>query len=225
MTMTTRPPAVPRVPSNRPEEQRIILHAIPWNTYTTIGDALDHHREVRLIYDGGTLTFVVKSREHEVLAERFGYLVGMVAAGLSRECESCGQMTLRRKDLDAGVEGDKTFYVGPNAVRMRGVKNVTLETDPPPDLAIEVEVSHSADEAIATYARLGVPEVWRFDAAQSSVTFLRLADDGRYVAAPRSSAFPELLPEHVTEQLKAAAELGQTTWLVGLLDWARATLH
>lgn len=225
MTLTTLAHPAPKAQASAPADQRLVLRGVRWETYTTIGDTLDRHREVRLVYLRGTLTFMVKSRAHEVFAERFGYFVGMVAVGLGRECEACGQMTLQRKDLDAGVEGDKTFYIGPNAVRMRGVKNVNLETDPPPDLAIEVEVSHPADEAIATYARLGIPEVWRFDAAESSVSFLRLADDGRYVATPRSSAFPELLPEHVTEQLKAAAELGQTAWLAGLVDWARATLR
>jgi len=225
MTVATLPPAPFANPVDRSAEQRMVLRAVPWETYTQIGEALDRRRDVRLVYHGGTLTLMVKSREHELFAERLGYFVAWVAMAIGRPCEPCGQMTLRRKDLDAGVEGDKTFYVGPNADKMRGVREVNLEIDPLPDLAMEVELTHPADEALATYAKLGVPEVWRFDAVRWTLTFLRRQDDGQYIASPQSVAFPELSPQHVIDQLKRAAEAGTTAWLTGLADWARTTLR
>lgn len=225
MAATTLAPSPANGAVTPRDEQRLVLHSVAWETYTTIGDALDGHRGVRVLYQDGTLTVMVKSREHELFAERLGYFVAWVAAAVGRPCEPCGQMTLRRKDLDAGVEGDKTFYVGPNADKMRGVREVNLEVDPPPDLAIEVELTHPADEALATYAKLGVPEVWRFDAVRWTMTFLRRQDNGQYVVSPNSAAFPALSPQHVIEQLKRAAEAGTTPWLAGLADWARATLQ
>ena len=63
---------------------------------------------------------------------------------------------------------------------MSGPINIDLATQPPPDLAIEVEVGNPADKAIATYARIGVPEVWRLDVRRTTVTFLLLGEDGAY---------------------------------------------
>jgi Uma2 family endonuclease len=224
MPPTTSAPSAPKAVTPPQADQQVVVRSLPWDAYIAIGDAFDSHREVRVVYQGGTLTLMVKSREHELFAERLGYFVAMIAVALCRPCEPCGRMTLRRRDVDAGVEGDKTFYLGPNATRMRGVKEVDLEVDPPPDLAVEVELTHAADEAVATYARLGVPEVWRFDAKRYALTFLRL-EDGYYVESPVSAAFPELAPPRAVEQLRVAGDVGTTQWLAGLVDWARAALR
>ena len=61
-----------------------------------------------------------------------------------------------------GVEGDQTYYFA-NAARVRGKKKIDLRRDPPPDLAIEVVVTHDADEAVEVYRRFRVPEVWVCD--------------------------------------------------------------
>ena len=76
------------------------------------------------------------------------------------------------KNMDAGLEGDKTFYFGEHAVLMRGPVDIDLDVQPPPDLAIEVEVSHSADAALVAWGRLGVPEVWRFQPKSSQFSIL-----------------------------------------------------
>ena len=130
-----------------------------------------------------------KSRRHERLAESLDHLVLAVAAHLQIECEPSGEATYRRREKEAGVEGDRTFHFGTNAERMRGMENYDFEVDPPPDLAIEVEATHPADDAIAAPGRLNVPEVWRFDAATTICTFWNCREDGA-LRASRSQQVP-----------------------------------
>ena len=120
-----------------------------------------------------------------------GHLVWPSRHYLRIDCEPSGEATYRRREKEAGLEGDRTFHFGANAERMRGMENYDFDVDPPPDLAIEVEASHSADDAIAAWGRLGVPEVWRFDAATSTCTFWNRRDDGTYEQVDRSMFLPD----------------------------------
>ena len=72
-------------------------------------------------------------------------------------------MTCKREDIEKGFEPDNCFYVQ-NEPRMWQKMEIDLTIDPPPDLAIEIEMTRSAIKKITSiYAAFGVPEVWRFD--------------------------------------------------------------
>jgi Uma2 family endonuclease len=179
---------------------------------------------VRLIFAEGRLTFVTRSQRHEWYTECLGTFTLMVASGCAIDCESAGSTTFRREDVGAGAEGDKTFYFGPHAVRMRGPRDVDLSVDPPPDLAIEVEVTHPADEAMITWGRLGVPEVWRFDAKRRSLTIWHRREDGTYRRVQRSRYLPMIDPSEVVEQIGAAEAVGMSRWTGDLIEWVRDVL-
>src|SRR5687768_3630827 len=100
-----------------------------------------------------------------------------------------GGTTMRRRRKRRGLEVDEAFYIA-NAERMAGRDNLDLRVDPPPDLAIEIDVTHGSLDRLAIYAALGVLEVWRL--AGGILTFHVLGDDGRYHAAERSRSFPFL---------------------------------
>ena len=141
-------------PPDEPLEQRFVLGRVSWDSYLTISDALDDRPGVRTIYCDGRLILVGKSRRHDWYAERLGQLAITVARGLGIPWEDAGGATFRREDSNAGLEGDKTFYLDEHAVQMRGPQDIDLTAQPPPDIAIEVEVSHSADAALVAWARL-----------------------------------------------------------------------
>ncbi|HEX8203855.1 MAG TPA: Uma2 family endonuclease, partial [Isosphaeraceae bacterium] len=172
----------------------------------------------------GRLTFLGTSRRHDWLAERLGELIKAVAHGCGILWEDAGQATFRREDQGAGVEGDKTYYFGLNAERMLGPLNIDLTTQPPPDLAIEVEVTHPADEAMRAWGRIGVPEVWRFDAEAGTLTFWLRRADGTYAAIPRGAGLPVLEPADVLGQLRLAEQLGFSRWHAQLNAWVRDVL-
>ena len=129
---------------------------------------------------------------------------------------------MRRK---GGVEGDKTFYFREKAAKMKGPKDIDLNVQPPPDLAIEVEVSHSAEDAVIVWGRLGVAEVWRFDPIAMECTFWGARNpDGTYDQIEHSLALPILTPADVVEQMQLADELGAGEWYAGLGRWVRRVI-
>jgi Uma2 family endonuclease len=200
-------------------EQRFVIGNVSFDAYVRISEALDDHPGLRMIYCDGRLVFVGKSRRHDWFAERLGEFVKAVARGLGIPWEDAGQATFRRENMDAGLEGDKTFYFRGNAVLMRGPVDVDLAAQPPPDLAIEVEVSHSADAALFAWGRLGIPEVWRFQPKTGEFRFCVRAQDGTYATVERSLAFPSLSIADVLQQLTRANELGADRWNEQLPDW------
>ena len=58
--------------------------------------------------------------------------------------------------------GGVVHYIA-SAPKVRDWDNVSLATDPPPDLIIEVDISKRRFDKKALYARIGIPEFWRFD--------------------------------------------------------------
>lgn len=216
-TTATKPPPVEA-------GQSLELLDINWQQYTAIREALDDRTNLRFVYLDGSLEILVTSRRHDWHAERLGQLVIAVASGCGVLWEDAGTTTFRRQAKEAGIEGDKTFYLGANAERMKGSVEVDLETQAPPDLAVEVEVSHSANKAMEVWGRLGVPEVWRFDPVREKVGFWRRREDGTYEPIERSMGLPVLMPADVLEQLKLADSIGAAAWFARLNDWVRAVV-
>src|SRR5205823_2121961 len=112
-----------------------------------------------------------------------------------------GSTTLRRRLRQRGIEADECFWIA-NAHRMAGRRRLNLRTDPPPDLAIEVDVSHSSLDRLAIYAVLGVPEVWRLDG--DTLTFYVLGPKRSYTSAPVSQSFPLATPADLLTALQQA---------------------
>jgi Uma2 family endonuclease len=107
---------------------------------------------------------------------------------------------------------------------MKGSRDIDLNVQPPPDLAIEVEVSHSAEDAVITWGRLGVAEVWRFDPIVMECSFWSRRVDGTYERIERSLAFPMLSPDDVVAQMRLADELGFGEWHSRLVRWVRRVI-
>jgi Uma2 family endonuclease len=213
--------AVPRIAD---PDQSLVLHEVSWGQYITISDAFVDRHNPRMIYLDGSMTFLTTSRRHDWYADCLGDLVKAVAVCCGILLEGSGQATYRRDDLQGGIEGDRTYYFGDHAVLMRGSRNIDLSTQPPPDLAIEVEVSHPADRALATWGRLGVPEVWRINPVSWHAGFWRRQADGMYAPIENSIGLPALTPADVLDQMRLADELGWSGWYVQLGDWVRDVL-
>jgi Uma2 family endonuclease len=211
-------------PKSVEREPHFVLDGIGWSQYVAISEALPDRPGLKLVYHDGRLTFLSPSRRHDWYSERLGNIVAAMAAGFEIELEDAGRATYRLQEPKAGVEGDKTFYFGAHAELMRGPLNIDLSTQPPPDLAIEVEVTHSADDAVAAWRRLGTPEVWRHNTDNETIRFLVLREDRTYADSPRSSAFPFLEPADIMGQMRLAEELGFSRWFAQLPEWVHTVL-
>jgi Uma2 family endonuclease len=205
-------------------DQRIMIPGLSWEEYVAINDAIVERPDIRMFYSDGRLTVVTESRKHGWYGERLGQLVAELARVLKVPIEDAASATFRRRAKRRGVEGDKTFYLRENAAKMKGSKDIDLNVQPPPDLAIEVEVSHSADDAVFAWGGLGVAGVWRFDPIAMECTFWSRRSDGIYDRIERSLAFLTLTPDHVTEQMRLAEQLGSGEWYSRLGLWVRRVI-
>lgn len=91
--------------------------------------------------------------------------------------------------------------------------------DPPPDLAIEVDITHFPVNRESIYAALGVPELWQYKLCR--VTFLKLGTDQQYHAVGKSVAFPILSSEDVNRFLNLRRKTGETSAIRTFRDWVQ----
>ena len=103
---------------------------------------------------------------------------------------------------------------------MRNKDSIILEVDPQPDLAIEIDNKSDSFKALALYARIGVPEVWRYKARKKILWFGRLVGD-RYETIEHGLNLPRLTPARVLIALDKMNEIGETAASPWLREWTR----
>lgn len=96
-----------------------------------------------------------------------------------------------------------------------------MAVDPPPDLAIEIEITRSVLNRLGIYAKLGVREVWRFDG--EALTVLLLGPDGNYAPSPTSAAFPYLPMGEIARFLNDEGT-DDTRWGRAFRAWVREVI-
>ena len=200
-------------------ESRTVLYGVPWRTYVELRDNPDNDH-LHMTYDRGTLEIIAPSAAHG----RFGSFIAMTIMAWSEELEipicCLEDMTCKREDVEKGFEPDKCFYVQ-NEPRMWQKLEVDLTVDPPPDLAIEIEIPRSAIQQIASiYAAFGVPEVWRFDGNRLQAYELI---EGGYQPRESSLCFPRLPLQKVEELARQVGQVRELTLIRGFRRWVRET--
>jgi Uma2 family endonuclease len=198
-------------------EQRFVLDEVDWEFYESllrrIGD-----RHVFITFDQGRLELMSPSWKHDTRSRRIAMLITLLAEELDVPIQGGGSTTFRREDVQAGLEPDQCFYVQ-NVDRVRGKEEIDLTADPPPDLAVEVEISRRSLPREGVYVRLGVPELWKDDGRE--LRAYRLDESGMYSPVERSIAFPDLTPARIGELLDRGRDLDDTAWSREVRAWIR----
>ena len=174
-------------------ENRVVIRNVGWQGYQTLL-SLVGDQPVRITYDRGDVELMSPLLKHERNRSRLGRMVGVLTEELRIPTMSAGATTLKREDLDRGLEADESFYLA-NAHRIRGKKTLDMRIDPPPDLTIEAVYSHAAEAALEVYRRLGVPEVWIADQTRLAIQILDA--NNHYHDSPQSLAFPFVSAEEI----------------------------
>jgi Uma2 family endonuclease len=166
--------------------QRTILHGIDWREFEQILDELGENRASRIAYANRTLEVMMPLPEHEVDKELIGDMVKALLDRMERDYECFGSTTFKKESMNSGIEPDNCFYIE-NHEKVRGKRRLNLNVDPPPDLAIEIDVTSKTQ--IEAYARLGVAELWCYSDRKLQIYTLHA---GIYVASDRSPTFANL---------------------------------
>jgi Uma2 family endonuclease len=198
------------------EPQRFLLRDVDWSSYRALADALGE-RHVRLTYDRGNLEFMTISHGHERWSKLLGQFVEVLTEELNMPRQSGGSTTLNREELERGIESDQCYYLG-NEPLVRDKDEIDLTVDPPPDLAIEIDITRSSLNRMGIYAALRVPEVWRFDGTVLRV--YRLVG-GNYVEVDHSMHFPFVPMAEVQAFLLRRGQTDETTLVKSFRQWVR----
>jgi Uma2 family endonuclease len=133
-----------------------------------------------------------------------------------RERECYGSTTFKRQDMAAGIEPDNCFYIQ-NYRLMIGKRRLDLTVDPPPDLAIEVDVTSKTQ--LSAYAALGVPELWQFSQGSLRINVLQ---GGEYVESAVSPNFPNFpIIDGVSQFVQMSLTQGSSAALRAFRQWVR----
>ena len=199
-----------------PSESRVVLPHVDWAIFEALANS--DLAGTRLTYDRGRLEIISPSTEHEWYHKLLGQLVEAFTEVRRIPRRSGGSTTLQDELLDRGVEPDECYYIA-HEPDVRGRHNFDLQTAPPPDLAIEVELSHAAIDKLPIYAALGVGEIWRY--VDGVVRILCLSPDGTYVSVEHSRALSPLRAADLTAWLDRADALDETSWIMEFREWVR----
>ena len=201
-----------------PAPERFLLHGITWATYQRILEE-QGERPIRITYDRGELELMTLSFDHERRSQHLNRIVEELAIELRLPIASAGSITINREVLDRGLEPDKCYYFA-NEPLIRGKARIDLDLDPPPDLAIEVDITRSSLNRLDIYAALGIPEVWRW--SKEKLTVYHRREDGTYSVGETSLTFPFLPMTDVERLLREAGTADQLGWMLSLRAWIRA---
>lgn len=162
----------------------VTIPNVTWSEFEAILDERTHCRHGRIAYHQGTLEIMVPLSEHERPKELISDIVKALLKRQRIPYEPFGSTTFKQLGT-AGIEPDACFYIQ-NASQIIGRRRLQ-PGDPPPDLAIESDVTSKT--TIDAYTAIGVPEVWIFDSGNLKIFVLQ--KDG-YTQANKSPIFPEI---------------------------------
>lgn len=200
-----------------PPGQRVILENVTWKELETIIAELGEHRAARIAYDRGILEIISPLAEHQFDKEIISDLVKALLEELNIEFRCLGSTTFKNQFMAQGIEPDQCFYIQNEAV-IRGKKRLDLTIDPPPDLALEIDITSRTHLNI--YQGLQVPEVWRFE---NGILQINLLQDGVYVESKSSLNFPNLpLIEVIPESLQKSRTIGRNATLRAFKNWVNS---
>lgn len=169
-----------------PAGQQLLLKDITWDEFETIADKFaEQGKKARFSYSQGWLELMSPLAVHEDDKNIISDLVKVLLEELEIECRALGSVTLKNEKMKKAVEPDECFYIQ-HETMIRGKAKLNLSIDPPPDLAIEIDITHRSH--FDNYEKLGVAELWRFNGTALKIFILK---DGGYQEDENSQQFPD----------------------------------
>lgn len=199
---------------------QFVFAGVSWIDYLRLLDArrAAGRGAVRIVYAGGEVEIVTVGNFHERWKKTLSGLLETYLIEARIDFAPSGGLTIKREDLERGFEPDDSYYIQ-NVARAGGFRELDFATDPPPDLAVEVENTRSAVPKLPLYAAFRIPEIWRFDGER--LTILTLNPDGNYTAASASLAIPAFPLEALGQYLKLAETVSYPELLRRFRDFVR----
>ena len=195
-------------------DQTVVLKGVRWDTYERLLNDQQDACGTRLSYDCGTLEIMSPSSEHERINDTIRLLFQLFASEMEIDVVAVGSTTFKRQDLLKGFEPDASFYTH-HADAIRSKDKIDLKVDPPPDVVVEIEVTHRMKK-LSIFAAAGVPEVWVYRNDQIEILGL---ESNRYHKRTESLSLPGVADNTLTEFLRSSRTMKSPAWIRSIRDW------
>ena len=199
----------------------LVLHDISWETYEQLLEIFAERSTPRMTYYQGTLELMVPLPEHERYSWTLGRLIVALSEEIGIEIIGLKSSTWRSEPKKAGNEADECFYIQ-NEALMRGKLTIDLKNDPPPDLAVEMDLTSSSINKMAVYAELKVPEVWIWKKGKLIINIL---NDTGYLESETSLAFASFPVKELAQFMNLDSEKGENARIREFREWVRSHLQ
>ena len=198
---------------------QLLLQDISWSDFESILEDLGEHRSSRISYSNGVMEIMVPLPEHEKHKEIIGEIVRILLDKLSIDFEGLGSTTFKNVPMAQAVEADTCFYIK-NYRAVIGKDRLDLTIDPPPDLAIEIDITNRT--RLDNYLLLKVPELWRY--SRTGLQIYLLQGDS-YTESLTSPNFPNIpIVKLIETYVKQAQIEGRSKAIRALRAWIEQNL-
>ena len=182
--------------------QTAILQPVSWQRFEEILAELGDRRSSRIAYANKVLEIMAPLPKHERAKVLLADLLKALLKAQNRRWEPLGSTTFKREDMAAGIEPDDCFYIQ-NTQAVIGKERIDLATDPPPDLALEIDVTSNTE--LSAYQALRVPELWIYKDSKLKIYVLQ----GKYIESKTSPIFPDVaIADIIPRYMQRAMEVG-----------------
>jgi Uma2 family endonuclease len=194
-----------------------VFYDVDYKTYADLIEQYPERRNPRLTFDRGVLE-VMPLPQHDISERLIDEIVSVISEEFEIDYVNYGSSTQNREWFERGFEPDSSFYVGENAELMR-FRERFLETDPPPDLVFEVDITHSSLKNFPLMASFGVKEIWRYE--KNRLKILRL-EDGKYLETEKSVIFQKVTNEILNRFIRSSKTKSRLEWRKEIRGWAQS---
>lgn len=195
------------------------LSNVSWDEYEQILELIGDRYYRSSFIDGEFEILMPTSSTRAAWVAIIGRLIQALAFELDLPIKSLDPTTLRREDVEMGLEPDRSFYFDNEPLVSKRL-NLDFNIDPPPDLVVEVEVTSSAEKRMRIFAALRVPEVWRYN-EDDVLTVHQLAENGDYVVVERSRFFPQVPLSELVRFAHLYEQIGERELMKSFHQWVR----
>lgn len=207
------------VPETSPvREKHVVFYDASWDFYESILRELGE-QPIRVNFDRGTLEIMTLSVEHEAFKQAIGMMIGLISLEFGIPIAQRGSATLKLQPKERGLESDQSYWIA-NESAIRSIKRLDLRVHPPPDLVVEVDITHAVVDRESTYAALGVPEMWHFDATTKLTAWQRIGDSWNRIE--RSISFPMLKVSDLNPFLDRLSSEGELAVMSDFRQWMQS---
>ena len=199
--------------------QQLLLQDISWSDFESILEDLGEHRSSRISYSNGVMEIMVPLPEHEKHKEIIGEIVRILLDRLEINFEGLGSTTFKNLPMAQAVEADTCFYIK-NYQAVIGKDRLDLTIDPPPDLAIEIDITNRT--RLDNYLLLKVPELWRYSRTGLQIYLLQGDRYTESLTSPNFLGIP--IVKLIETYVKQAQIEGRSKAIRALRAWMKQNL-